>query len=130
MDDTGFVYVPAYCAAGKACAIHVALHGCLQSVSNIQQDFVRNAGYNAGADNNRIIVLYPQTHALLANAYGVANPDACWDWWGCLDADPTEHPTYLLKSGKQITAVKRTIDRLTGGVTALQGAYPALPTPS
>jgi hypothetical protein len=122
MDDSGFVYVPADCAAGQACVVHVALHGCLQSAGNIQQDFVRHAGYNEWADTNHIIVLYPQTRSLLVNRYGVANPNACWDWWGYLDADPTEHPTYLLKSGKQITAIKRMIDRLTGGAPAAPGA--------
>jgi poly(3-hydroxybutyrate) depolymerase len=121
MDDNGFAYVPADCTGGQACAVHVALHGCLQSVGMVQQDFVRHAGYNEWADNNRIIVLYPQTHVLPLNAYGVANPKACWDWWGYLDADPTEHPTYLLKTGKQITAIKRMIDRLTGGAQVSGG---------
>jgi hypothetical protein len=115
MDDAGFVYVPADCAAGQACVVHVALHGCLQSVGQIHQDFVAHAGYNAWADTNHIIVLYPQTTTLLANAFGIANPNACWDWWGYLDADPTVHPAYLLKTGKQITAIKRMIDRLTSG---------------
>jgi hypothetical protein len=98
--------------------VHVALHGCLQSRGDIGQDFVQHAGYNAWADANHIIVLYPQAHALALNAYGVANPNACWDWWGYLDADPTVHPTYLLKTGKQISAIKRMIDRLTSGTTA------------
>jgi hypothetical protein len=118
LDETGFVYVPAPCAAGETCVVHVALHGCLQSRGDIGQDFVQHAGYNAWADANHIIVLYPQAHALGLNAYGVANPNACWDWWGYLDADPTVHPTYLLKTGKQISAIKRMIDRLTSGTTA------------
>jgi poly(3-hydroxybutyrate) depolymerase len=115
MDDTGFAYVPAACAANEACIVHVALHGCLQSAGNIQQDFVQHAGYNEWADTNRIIVLYPQIKALILTGLGITNPQACWDWWGYLDADPTVTPSYLLKTGKQITAIKRMIDRLTSG---------------
>jgi hypothetical protein len=56
--------------------------------------------------------LYPQIYAL-----SIANPQGCWDWWGYLDADPMESPTYLLKSGKQIRAIKAMIDRLTSGAS-------------
>jgi poly(3-hydroxybutyrate) depolymerase len=113
MDDKGFIYIPASCAAKQRCRLHVALHGCLQSFGNIGEDFVRHAGYNDWADTNRIIVLYPQIIAL-----GIANPKACWDWWGYLDANPTESPTYLLKSGKQIKTIKAMVDRVTSGAAA------------
>jgi hypothetical protein len=125
MDDKGFAYVPASCAAKEPCRLHVALHGCLQSFGNIGEDFVRHAGYNEWADTNHIIVLYPQTRAL-----GLTNPQACWDWWGYLDANPTESPTYLLKSGKQISAIKAMIDRVTGGAgtsSGSTGSQPAAP---
>ena len=125
MDDKGFAYVPASCAAKEPCRLHVALHGCLQSFGNIGEDFVRHAGYNEWADANHIIVLYPQTRAL-----GLTNPQACWDWWGYLDADPTESPTYLLKSGKQISAIKAMVDRVTSGVagsSAPTGSQPTAP---
>jgi hypothetical protein len=113
MDNKGFVYAPASCVAREPCRLHIALHGCLQSFGNIGEDFVRHAGYNEWADTNHIIVLYPQTQAL-----GLANPQACWDWWGYLDADPTESPTYLLKSGKQIRAIKAMVDQVTSGAAA------------
>ncbi len=125
MDDRGFVYVPASCAAQQRCRVHVALHGCLQSLGNIGEDYVRHAGYNEWADTNQIIVLYPQTHALDLTTLGITNPQACWDWWGYLDADPTESPTYLLKSGKQIRAIKAMVDRLTSGVSATSPAAPS-----
>ena len=35
MGDTGFAYVPASCAANEPCRVHVALHGCKQSFSDI-----------------------------------------------------------------------------------------------
>lgn len=122
MGDTGFAYVPSSCGAGAPCRLHVALHGCLQSFSTIGQDFVKHAGYNEWADANNIIVLYPQTQAL-----GFTNPQSCWDWWGYLDKDPTETPTYLLKSGKQIRAIKAMIDHVTSG--AASAPQPASPAP-
>jgi poly(3-hydroxybutyrate) depolymerase len=125
MDDTGFVYVPSSCATNEPCRLHIALHGCLQSSSNIGQDFVRHAGYNEWADTNHIIVLYPQTRPL-----GLTNPQACWDWWGYLDKDPTVTPTYLLKSGQQIQAIKAMVDRVAQDAVAppaLVGAGPTAP---
>ena len=114
MNDKGFVYVPATCAAHEPCRLHVALHGCLQSFDDIGEDFVKHAGYIEWADLNHIIVLYPQIHAVGLTTLGITNPQSCWDWWGYLDANPTESPSYLLKSGKQIGAIKAMVDRLTG----------------
>ena len=129
MDDKGFAYVPASCAAQEPCRLLVALHGCLQSVGNIGDDFVKHAGYNEWADTNHIIVLYPQTQAVGLTSLGITNPQACWDWWGYLDANPTESPTYLLKSGKQISAIKAMIDRITSGArpSATPAASPPVP---
>ncbi len=118
LDEKGFAYVPAACEAREPCRVHVALHGCLQSYGNIGEDFVRHAGYNEWADNNHIIVLYPQIQAVALTRLGITNPQSCWDWWGYLDANPTESPTYLLKSGYQISAIKAMIDRLAGGTAA------------
>jgi poly(3-hydroxybutyrate) depolymerase len=125
--DTGFAYVPQACAAMQPCRVHVALHGCLQSSGEIGQRFVEHAGYNAWADANRIIVLYPQTQAEALTADGGSNPQACWDWWGYLDRDPLDTPTYLLKSGRQIGAIKAMLDRLTGGARPSSG--PTAPSP-
>lgn len=113
MGETGFVYVPQSCAIMRACRVHVALHGCGQSYNNIGEAYVRHAGYNEWADANRIIVLYPQAKAELFTAAGGNNPEGCWDWWGYLDTDPMDAPTYLLQTGWQIRAIKAMIDRLT-----------------
>ena len=56
------------------CPLHVAFHGCLQSLGKINTTFVEHAGYNAWAEANGIVVLYPQA---TANAL---NPKGCWDW--------------------------------------------------
>jgi hypothetical protein len=54
-----------------------------------------------------MIMLYPQ-----ATASG-PNPNGCWDWWGYDD------PNYAVKTGRQMTAVKRMIDRIASGQMGL-----------
>jgi hypothetical protein len=116
LGERAFVYVPADCAAGVACRVRIALHGCLQSFDNIKDAYVRHVGYNEWADTNHIIMLYPQTQpSNLVPPFGPSNPEACWDWWGYLDPNPTADPRYLTKSAPQIAAIKRMLDRLTSG---------------
>lgn len=78
MATKGYVYVPKDCAAGKRCALHIALHGCSQSAEAVGEAFVREAGYNRWADAYDVVVLYPQARASMAPL----NPKGCWDWWG------------------------------------------------
>jgi poly(3-hydroxybutyrate) depolymerase len=105
MSSSGYAYIPASCAAGKACKLHVAFHGCLQSTTTpgVGTAFYQNAGYNRWADTNSMIVLYPQTIA------SPANPGGCWDWWG------SDDPNYPGKSGGQMVAIKTMIDRIVSG---------------
>ena len=60
------------------------------------------------ADTNNMIVLYPQT---IKSELHPDNPDACWDWWGYNNAN-----TYDTNAGVQEMAVRKMIDRITGGV--------------
>jgi poly(3-hydroxybutyrate) depolymerase len=106
MAPTGYAYVPASCAAGQACKLHVALHGCLQNEATVGTAFYQTAGYNRWADTNNMIVLYPQAIAT------TANPGGCWDWWGSDDLN------YPGKSGGQMVALKTMIDRIVSGNTA------------
>jgi poly(3-hydroxybutyrate) depolymerase len=107
--DEGYVYVPAVCDK-EPCRVHVALHGCSQTVADIGDRFVRLAGYNRWADANRLIVLYPQAISRSGWSFGtwsfVWNPRGCWDWWGYTGA------LYHTKEGPQIRALKAMIDRL------------------
>jgi poly(3-hydroxybutyrate) depolymerase len=103
MAATGFAYVPASCAAGEPCRVHVAFHGCKQTFDLVGDAFVTGTGYNRWADSNHLIVLYPQAHATLVN------PNACWDWWGYDD------PAYATRSGRQMAAVRAMLTRLAGG---------------
>ena len=78
--------------------MHVAFHGCRQSVER----FARDAGYNRWAESNRLIVLYPRVEA----TWTPFNPRGCWDWWGYSGAN------YATREGTQIRAVMKMIERL------------------
>lgn len=96
MADTGFLFVPRDCAAGKPCRIHVAFHGCRQGIGFLGRRFAKEAGYNRWADANRIVVLYPQAEK---SFFWPVNPRGCWDWWGYSGAD------YAARSGAQLSTV-------------------------
>ncbi|MBC7502806.1 MAG: PHA-depolymerase-like protein [Herminiimonas sp.] len=103
MANDGWAYVPANCAAGQSCKLHVAFHGCKQNVATVGSQFYQNTGYNRWADTNNMIVLYPQATATFAN------PNGCWDWFGYDDVN------FPGKSGGQMVAIKTMIDRIASG---------------
>jgi hypothetical protein len=39
--SSGYLYVPSDCAAGKACGVMVAFHGCKQNVDAVGEAFVK-----------------------------------------------------------------------------------------
>lgn len=103
MATKGYVYIPARCASGGGCRLHVAFHGCLQGADTIGDVFVTHAGYNAHAEVNGIVVLYPQAFA------NTLNPKGCFDWWGFTS------PSYACKLGVQVAGVHSMIDALVAG---------------
>lgn len=107
MANEGYAYVPASCAAGETCRIHVAFHGCKQFAGTVGDAFYKHAGYNEWADSNHLVILYPQTVALQNG-----NPNGCWDWWGYDSAN------YAKKSGPQMAIVRAMVDRLANGIPA------------
>ena len=103
MDETAFVYVPGPCAAGALCRLHIALHGCRQGREVIGADYAQLTGYNAWAEANDIVVLYPQAQRIPVpwwNLFG-GNPKGCWDWWGYAGDD------YLTRDAPQMAAIAR-----------------------
>jgi hypothetical protein len=118
LGDTGFVFVPRECEDGGACRVHIALHGCKQDIAEIDRRFVDNAGYNAWADTNRLIVLYPQARSSLFLPF---NPKACWDWWSYVD----QRDSYVTKSGSQIRTIKAMLDALTARAAPAAALAPA-----
>ena len=107
MHRDGYVYVPARCGnsseASARCRLHVAFHGCKQSVERVHDAFYWHAGYNRWAEANDIVVLYPQ-----AAVHPVLNPDGCRDWWGYTG------PDYHRRTGRQMRAVKAMVEKLLG----------------
>ena len=97
----GAVYVPAACLANAGCRVHIAFHGCQQSRASVGDAFVTGAGFEAWADSNRIVVLFPQ---VAADPF--LNPLGCWDWWGYTGFD------YLTRDAPQIAAVHAMVVRL------------------
>lgn len=99
--EEAWVYIPPQCEnADTTCHLHVALHGCLQSIPIIGQQYVRDAGYNRWADANDIVVLYPQAIKT------ALNPKSCWDWWGYSGTD------YASNLGIQPSTIKGMVDAL------------------
>ena len=128
MAPTGWVYVPANCAGGARCRVHVALHGCKQSYREIGDKFIRNTGYTRWADTNSLIVLFPQAQAdntvrQTAASSLLSNPNACWDWVGWYGSN------FAQKPGTQLAALKAMVDQLSAG-TGTGGGSSALPAPA
>ncbi len=71
--------------------------------------FVENAGYNAWADANNMIVLYPQT---VTSYLSPSNPSGCWDWWNYLssvngfDLKTSPQMTFLINLLTSVTGIK------------------------
>ncbi|WP_243652546.1 PHB depolymerase family esterase [Novosphingobium sp. PhB165] len=102
MATTGYVYIPKPCReTGANCRIHVVFHGCGQAAAYTGNAVYAQLGYNAWADTNRIVVLYPQVEKSPLSG----NPMGCWDWWGYTGPFATRY-------GPQTSSVQAMIDRL------------------
>lgn len=97
MAANGVAYVPQSCRplGVKSCPVHLAFHGCRQTIDMIGDSFYSKTGYNEWAESNDIVVVYPQTIRSLA----LGNPRGCWDWWGYTGA------LYYTKLSPQIQVV-------------------------
>lgn len=104
----GYLYVPKKCQAGNSCGLHVALHGCLQTLDDISDGYVRHVGINEVAEANDIIVLYPQIKKSILYPM---NPNGCWDWWGYSDGFLSSG-NYVTKKGVQMSALIQMIKDL------------------
>jgi hypothetical protein len=137
MGELGFVYIPGSVLAGEpARGVHIVLHGCKQGFTYIDfvngraddanraaygVRYVTGTGYNAWAEANDLIVLYPQVRPQDDNA--VQNPDGCWDWWGYSGRDRGA-PDYYSKDAVQIRILHAMLGRLQGGRSAPVAAPP------
>ena len=104
LSSSGVAYVPPACRASQGCRVHVIFHGCNQHREKVGDVFIKETGYPAWADANRLVLLYPQVTTT------TVNPQACWDWWGYTGRD------YLTRNGPQIAAVRRMLPHRHGAV--------------
>ncbi|MHC6645534.1 extracellular catalytic domain type 2 short-chain-length polyhydroxyalkanoate depolymerase [Alteromonas sp. HB246098] len=109
----GFVYVPASCAQGEPCRAHISFHGCNQYADAVGDAYTTETGLNEWADDNNIVVLYPQTKKSL---FMPLNPQGCWDWWGYASSD------YANSDGAQIRAVKKLLFSLNSAPSSNRAA--------
>ncbi len=120
LSNAGYLFVPKDCEPGAAapCRLQIVLHGCTQSSEALGDEFYTKIGVNEWADDNRIVVLYPQAHATTVaelppqaglTALIDANPYGCWNWWGY-----AEDSRYLTKDGVQISAIWAMVRRIEG----------------
>ena len=103
LESEGFLFLPSDCAGGAPCRLHIAFHGCRQGSGFVGRTFARLAGYNRWADDNRIVVLYPQAAKSMA---WPLNPNGCWDWWGYSGAN------YAARDGAQLSVIHRMLKAL------------------
>jgi hypothetical protein len=122
MDDEAWVYVPAGCANGQLCRLHVVLHGCNMSYSQIGAKFLVNTGYNKWADTNNLIILYPQA---IPDPSQPPQYIGCWDFHDGYGLDYDQH------GGPQIEALMRMVTQISGGyVPNYSGLWWAAPAGS
>ena len=101
--EQGFVYVPQSCEEGETCRVHMSFHGCNQYADAVGDSYVTQTGINEWADDNNIVVFYPQTKKSL---FMPLNPQGCWDWWGYSSDD------YANRDGAQIVALSTLLHSL------------------
>ncbi|WP_243638905.1 PHB depolymerase family esterase [Streptacidiphilus pinicola] len=104
MDDTAQAYIPPTCAAGAACKLVVALHGCLSGQYLLGDEFAEQGNLDTYADTNDLVVLYPQA---ISSALPY-NPQGCWDWWGY------DGSNFAVKSAPQMKSIMNMIHALGG----------------
>ena len=104
MDHSGLLYTPPACAAGAACKLVVALHGCLSGQYLLGDEFPELANLDSYADTNNLVVLYPQAIASVIPG----NPEGCWDWWGY------DGPDFAVKTAPQMVTIMNMVTALGG----------------
>lgn len=95
--ERGFVYIPSSCQQDSSeCRVHISLHGCGMGYDGFGEYFIIYTGLNEWAENNDIIVIYPQ---ISAEEPFSSDYEGCWDYWGYTRED------FPLKSGIQMDAI-------------------------
>ena len=99
LNKYGYIYIPNYCYQNK-CSLHIALHGCLMTLEDINTQFIEHSGYIEYANLYHIVILFPQAQK------NRLNPKGCFDWWGYTGKD------YASNIGIQPSFIKNIVDNL------------------
>jgi len=106
LGDTGYAYIPTGCQNNaNKCALHLAFHGCSQTIADIGDDYYTQTGFNDWAESNNIVVVYPQA---VKSTFSPTNPEGCFDWWGYTTG------SYVLQSGPQMQTFRAVIKGFAG----------------
>ena len=108
MNDVAYVYVPDSCKS-KVCDLHVAFHGCRQTLQHIEKEYMIKTGYLDIAEKFDLVILFPQAKI---SEKSPINPLGCWDYWGYNEEEIIVDKLYATKKGKQISAIWRMINDL------------------
>lgn len=111
MDSIGFLYVPRICQNNQIeCHLHFYFHGCNVGREFVGGEHVRNSGFLEVAEENGIIMVFPQVLSSQENDIG------CWDTYGFTG------PLYATKAGAQVTVVRNMLSRFLQQDQVLQGS--------
>jgi dienelactone hydrolase len=121
LDSEGYIYVPTNCSvviAGKRihgagggarrCHLHINFHGCEQGRGVQGDSYVTHTGLNEWAEDNGIVVVYPQV--VKSDDPLMYNPKGCFDWWGYSTGVALD---FAVKEGPQMAFVWRIVEALT-----------------
>ena len=100
----GNIYVPTQCASGAVkCKLHLSLHGCGEM--EYYDEAVHHLGFQEWGEANDIVILYPRV-----KPHGGTTESAS----GCYDGYAQSGADYALKSGAQMSGVRKMIAAVGG----------------
>jgi poly(3-hydroxybutyrate) depolymerase len=113
LSSLGYAYVPAACAGGAACRLHVALHGCGMSVwaPAMNMSYVLHAGFNPWAEANGVVVLYPQGGGFAERRAAAPTGQLAG---GCFDGYGQTSPDYAWRTSPQMAPSRAMVAALAG----------------
>ncbi|CAE8615272.1 unnamed protein product [Polarella glacialis] len=101
----GLVYVPTSCesASNRACDLFVSFHGCGFTVPGTFELLVTELNFNAWAETNHIVVLYPH---LASHGSTTEQQDGCWNVYG------QTGDTYATRDAPQMRAARQMVEQV------------------
>ena len=108
----GYLYVPQKCMNGSLCKLIISFHGCTMYALNPEMGTnFTNTGYNAWADANDFVVVYPQNggYVEFKDQYKTTSfqqATGCWDSYG------QTGPHYNTKRGLQMASIANMVRAL------------------